>query len=141
MKHIIDNLFLSNLQDALNPDLIAKNNINIVVRLSEDDKHPASEYYDRSIEYYNYVLEDNCLYTKEIIQYSKEIYALIESKPDSYILIHCNEGQSRSVSVFIYYLMTKHKYSFDDALRYIQHIKPDVNPNYSFEQVLRNYDI
>ncbi len=97
MKHIIDNLFLSNLQDALNPDLIAKNNINIVVRLSEDDKHPASEYYDRSIEYYNYVLEDNCLYTKEIIQYSKEIYALIESKPDSYILIHCN----RQLVIFV----------------------------------------
>lgn len=145
MKHIIDSIYLSNLQDALNGDLIRKNKITIVARLSEDNKHPLAEYYENmdppiDIEYHNYELEDNCLYTKEIIQYSKAIYKLIESNKDAHILIHCNEGQSRSVSVILYYLMTKHNYSFDNALKYIQNIKPDANPNYSFQQALRNFD-
>lgn len=145
MFHIIDNVYLSNLQDALNGSLVLKNKINIVVRLSEDDLHPKVEYYENmtppinNIEYYNYVLEDNCLYAKEIIQYSKEIFNLIEINSDKNILIHCNEGQSRSVSVIIYYLIKKHNYSFDDALDYIKKIKSDAKPNSVFQKKLRSY--
>lgn len=146
MKHIIDNIYLSNLQDALNVELIQKNKIKIVVRLSEDCIHPESEYYENmeppitDIEYHNYELEDNCLYTKEIIQYAKIIYQLIEKNSTKHILIHCNEGQSRSVSVIIYYLMTKYNYSFDDALKCIKNIKSDADPNYGLQRALRNFD-
>lgn len=144
MFRIIDNIYLSNLQDALNSGLIIKNKINIVIRLSEDDMHPLVEYYENmtpsinNIDYYNYVLEDNCLYANEIIQYSKEILNLIGLNSDKNILIHCNEGQSRSVSVIIYYLMKKHNYTFDDALEYIQNIKTDAKPNSAFQKKLRN---
>ena len=144
MFRIIDNIYLSNLQDALNGGLIIKNKINIVIRLSEDDMHPLVEYYENmtppinNIDYYNYVLEDNCLYANEIIQYSKEIFNLIGLNSDKNILIHCNEGQSRSVSVIIYYLMKKHNYTFDDALEYIKKIKADAKPNSAFQKKLRN---
>ena len=144
MFRIIDNIYLSNLQDALNSGLIIKNKINIVIRLSEDDMHPLVEYYENmtpsinNIDYYNYVLEDNCLYANEIIQYSKEILNLIGLNSDKNILIHCNEGQSRSVSVIIYYLMKKHNYTFDDALEYIQNIKSDAKPNSVFQKKLHS---
>ena len=106
--------------------------------------HPLVEYYENmtpsinNIDYYNYVLEDNCLYANEIIQYSKEILNLIGLNSDKNILIHCNEGQSRSVSVIIYYLMKKHNYTFDDASEYIQNIKSDAKPNSVFQKKLHS---
>ena len=136
MFHIIDNIFLSNLRDASNIDLINKNNIKIVIRLSEDIN---KSIYSNDIKFYNFEIEDNLLYKKEIINYSIEIYDIINNNKDKNILIHCNEGQSRSVSVIIYYLMTKYKYDYNKCHSIIKNIKYDINPNMSFQQMLRMY--
>lgn len=134
MYHIIDNIFLSNVHDAHNMALILTNDINIVIRLSEDCN---TTVYPKSIEFYNFEIEDNCLYKKEIIQFSKTIRSIITKNPNKNILVHCNEGQSRSVSVIIFYLMTIHKLSFDQSLDLIKEIKSDVRPNDAFESALR----
>ena len=41
-------------------------------------------------------------------------------------------GQSRSVSVIIYYLMKKYKLNYKEAYTYIKNIKNDVKPNNAF---------
>ena len=136
MYHITNNIFLSNLHDACNMNLIRSNNIQIVVRLSEDDN---ASIYATNIEFHNFEIEDNCLYKTELINYSKFIRGIIDNNHDKNILIHCNEGQSRSVSVILFYLMTKHKLSFDESRDFIKKIKPDIRPNDAFEQVLRTF--
>ena len=135
MYHIIDNIFLSNIQDAHNLGLIKSNNINMVIRLSEDSN---TSIYPDNIEFYNFEIEDNCLYKKELIRFSETIQYIILANPNKNILIHCNEGQSRSVSVIIFYLMTIHKLSFDQSRDFIKKIKSDIRPNDAFESVLRN---
>lgn len=127
--HIKDNIFLSNLYNANNINNLKNNNIKIVIRLSEDNN---KSLYDSSILFYNYELEDNLLYKKEIIDFSKEIYDIIFKNNDKNILIHCNEGQSRSVSVIIYYLCMKYNWNYDIAYNYIKNIKSDIRPNNSF---------
>jgi len=135
MFHIIDNIYLSNLDDALTQQLIRQNNIYIVIRLSEDiNRSPYSDV----IEYYNFEIEDNCLYKKEIIEFSIKAYKIIENNKDKNILIHCNEGRSRSVSIIIFYLMTKYKYDYETSYRLIKKIKNDINPNISFQNALKN---
>lgn len=136
MFHIIDNIFLSNLRDASNFELINKNKIEIVIRLSEDIN---KSIYSKNILFYNFEIEDNLLYKKEIIKFSMEIYEIINNNKDKNILIHCNEGQSRSVSVIIFYLMTKYKYNYGKCHSMIKDIKSDINPNMSFQQMLRMY--
>jgi protein-tyrosine phosphatase len=136
MYHIVNNIFLSNLLDAHNMKMIQDNNIQIVVRLSEDVN---TSVYPTNITFYNFEIEDNCLFKTELIDYSKFIRGIIDNNPDKNILIHCNEGQSRSVSVIIFYLMTKHNLSFDQSRDHIKKIKSDIRPNDAFEQVLRTF--
>lgn len=137
MFSIIDNIYLSNLHNALDLNLIQANDIKIVIRLSEDDN---KSIYPESIEFYNFELEDNCLFKGELLQYSKIIKDIVCRNKSKNILIHCNEGQSRSVSVIIYYLMTTYKIGFDLSLGLIKKIKPDVKPNPAFESILRAFE-
>jgi len=129
--NIIDNLFISNLQDALR----VRNEFDIVIRLSEDFNKKPISYND--IEFYNFELEDNLLFSKEIIEYSKTIYDIIETNPDKRILIHCNEGRSRSVSVIIYYICRKYHLTYEEALDIVKKKKPDIGPNDGFANALR----
>jgi protein-tyrosine phosphatase len=149
MFHIIDNIYLSNRHDAANLQLIDSNDIQIVIRLSEDTnevgRRPSGTFgplsiYPEAIQFYNFELEDNCLFKSEMIQYSKLIKDIIIRNKHKHVLIHCNEGQSRSVSAIIYYLMTTYKIGFDASLAWVKKMKPDAKPNSAFETVLRAFD-
>ncbi len=102
--NIIKNIYLSNLQSALNLQLIKDVNINIICRLSEDYN---KSLYPSHIEFHNYELEDNSMYTYELLITFHNIVKIISTNKNKNILIHCNEGQSRSVSIIILYLKKK----------------------------------
>lgn len=133
--HIIDNVYLSNIFGAHDLNLIEKNNITIVIRLSEDDNNKTI--YNKKIAFINCEIEDNYLYREELIKLCKTIYEVIVKTPHRNILIHCNEGQSRSVSMIIYYLIKKYNYSYDKAFEYIQNIKINIHPNFAFVEELK----
>lgn len=57
------------------------------------------------------------------------------------VLVHCMAGVSRSVSLITYYLMKKNCLGFYDALAFIKSQRPIVNPNESFKNQLKNYEI
>ena len=134
MFRIIDNIYLSNIRDACNINLINSNKIDIVIRLSANIN---DSIYDDDIEFYNFEIEDNCLYKTELIDFSKYIRGIINVNPAKNILIYCNTGQSRSVSVIIFYMMTTYKLKFDFCRDYI---KPDIRPNSAFEIVLKTFE-
>ncbi len=132
--HIIDNIYLSDLNSAHNLTLLIINNIQIIIRLSESDNNSI---YDSNIDFYNFVLEDNMLFSKEIIDYSEKIYNIILNNKEKNILIHCNQGQSRSVSAIIYYICKKYNYKYENAYNLIKDIKRDIRPNNGFSFELR----
>jgi protein-tyrosine phosphatase len=132
---IIDGIYLSNLLSAHKLELIKNNNIKLVIRLSEDDNNKSV--YDNSIQFINIEIEDNFMDQKKLIPICKNIFNIINSF-DGNILIHCNEGQSRSVSVILYYLMKQYKYKFNDAYDYIKKIKHDIHINSGFIQELKS---
>ncbi len=137
LYHIIDNIYLSNLNSALILEDIQKEDITIIHRLSEDYN---KNIYPNHIQFYNYQLEDNFLYTYELMKYGEQIISNIENNQNKKILIHCNEGRSRSVSVIMLYLIIKKGYRYIDALQYIERIKPDINPNIGFKRILKIYN-
>lgn len=118
--HIIDNIFLSNLISAQNIELITSNNITIICRLSEDTN---KSIYPPDINFYNFQLEDNHLYTYELLHSFHEIIKIISLNKNCNILIHCNEGKSRSVSIIILYLMIYKNMNYQDAYNYIKQKK------------------
>jgi len=55
------------------------------------------------------------------------------------VLVHCQQGISRSASIVIAYLMREHKLSYDDALQLLKSKRSCVKPNSSFEKTLREW--
>ncbi|XP_062862590.1 dual specificity protein phosphatase 19a [Trichomycterus rosablanca] len=55
------------------------------------------------------------------------------------VLVHCNSGVSRSVSVVIGYLMMKEGQSFDDAFSLVKSARPASCPNPGFIEQLKKF--
>jgi len=58
-------------------------------------------------------------------------------------LVHCAKGASRSVSVVMAYLMSRHSdrfKSFDEALIHIRTVRPQASPNIGFALELRKFE-
>lgn len=83
-------------------------------------------------------VEDN---TKtDIAKYFPETYAFIDQAlKQGKVLVHCEQGISRSPTVVAAYLMKKWVMSADEALKFIASKRPSINPNPSFINQLKNY--
>jgi len=56
------------------------------------------------------------------------------------VLVHCQQGVSRSSAIVIAYLMFDRGMTYDAALRYVKSKRPCVKPNAGFERTLRNWE-
>lgn len=137
LYHITNNVYLSNLHSALDTNLLRDNNIKIVCRLSEDNNEIPLSYRSMNIEFFNFEMEDNFMFSKEIIKYSQLIYYIITANPNKNVLVHCNEGQSRSVSAIINYICRLENITVEAALIRIKIIKKDVRPTNEFLHELK----
>jgi predicted protein tyrosine phosphatase len=62
--------------------------------------------------------------------------------PERICLVHCFKGMSRSVSVIIAYLLSRHPQrfkSFEEALRHVRNERPIACPNVGFALALRQF--
>lgn len=84
---------------------------------------PGSEIYDR----------EEADITAAIIPAVEHIEAVLNSRPDAVVFVHCVQGISRSTSVVVAYLMRANRaLDFTAALRMVQAVRPRANPNASF---------
>lgn len=56
------------------------------------------------------------------------------------VLCHCAGGISRSATVVLGYLITRHGMSFDQSLAHLRSVRPWVRPNAGFEAQLRELE-
>lgn len=56
------------------------------------------------------------------------------------ILVHCNAGISRSVSIVVAYLMSRHQLNLDEALSRVKAARPKAQPNKGFLEQLKLYE-
>ena len=85
-------------------------------------------------------LADSCIET--IIPKIKETKDFIDRcfAGGGKVLVHCNDGMSRSASLVIAYLMQKYGLDFKKALNHVQSRRFCVQPNDGFEQQLREFE-
>lgn len=65
-----------------------------------------------------------------------------DNSPERICLVHCFKGMSRSVSVIIAYLLSRHSYrfkSFEEALQHVRNVRPIACPNVGFALSLRQF--
>lgn len=56
------------------------------------------------------------------------------------VLVHCNAGVSRSVSIVIAYLMKHYGMSFDEAFNFVKSKRSFIRPNVGFVEQLKTYE-
>ncbi|CAI4229357.1 unnamed protein product [Auanema sp. JU1783] len=57
------------------------------------------------------------------------------------VLVHCEAGMSRSITVVTAYLMKRNKWNLEKALTFVRNIRPIAHPNEGFLEQLRNFEL
>ncbi len=75
------------------------------------------------------------------IQFNEEVFNFIDEgiSNSNKILIHCQEGRSRSVSYVVAYLIKRHNLLYEDAIAFVMS-KRDININCGFIKALKSLD-
>ena len=136
--NIIPNLFLSSDSVARNYDILKLNNITHIVNITLNIKNYFTA---QGILYMNLMLFDND--TQNIIEHFEKAFDFIDDAlegKDNNVLVHCNQGVSRSASFIIGYLLRKGIYrNYEDAYEHVRKCRPIISPNENFVKQLRQY--
>ena len=108
IDNIIDNIYLGNYQSH-------KNFNGSIINLSDYDYTINDKYNLLRIN-----ISDSREANENIAHYFTKCIDFIETNKDDNILIHCNEGVSRSVTIVLAILIKKYKYDLKNAIEYVK---------------------
>ena len=108
IDNIIDNIYLGNYQSH-------KNFNGSIINLSDYDYTINNKYNLLRIN-----ISDSREANENIAQYFTKCIDFIETNKDDNILIHCNEGVSRSVTIVLAILIKKYNYDLKSAIEFVK---------------------
>ena len=108
IDNIIDNIYLGNYQSH-------KNFNGSIINLSDYDYTINNKYNLLRIN-----ISDSREANENIAQYFTKCIEFIETNKDDNILIHCNEGVSRSVTIVLAILIKKYNYNLKSAIEFVK---------------------
>lgn len=135
MSEIISRLWIGDKHDSQNWDFIKNNNINLIINVT---KHLPNLFIRKNIEYLRFPINDpgpnldeNQMDVKYMIN-NYDIFLFYLRNQHSLgkkILIHCNSGNQRSVTLVLLYLISINKFTkpidkFNDSLNIILSKRP-----------------
>lgn len=131
-SEILPNIYLGNRDNAFNERVVQNLGITHILSLNK------GAHYDHGISQLNFPIDDDV--SEDII------YAYGAVKPflyDAYgsgkLLLHCDQGKSRSVAILILFLNEKLGMTFEDLLEFIQKQRRIAKPNPGFVEQVRKY--
>lgn len=142
-SQILSYLFLGGKDDAKSKDTLDSLNIKYILNCTPNktmDPTGCPNYYqkDKAYHYLRVPIFDNI--GENITVHLDSTFKFIEEgKHYGNVLVHCHKGVSRSASFVIAYLMRKNEFSFDEALTFVQSVRPMVQPNEAFLKQLASY--
>ena len=147
MSHIVDDIYIGDIDNAIDKVFITKNKIKHIVSVSDINNMEQSVCREIGTSLYTQ-LKHHVFWMTDYIDSTfkhtllNQICDLITIAVDKNnpILVHCMAGMSRSPTCVIYYLMKKKAYSYTEALNFVTDIRDCVNLNPSFDTQLKEYD-
>ena len=126
IDNIIDNIYLGNFQSH-------KNFNGSIINLSDYDYTINNKYNLLRIN-----ISDSREANENIAQYFTKCIDFIETNKYDNILIHCNEGVSRSVTIVLAILIKKYNYDLKSAIEFVKNKRthPTVPKRHFLKQLL-----
>lgn len=120
---IFDGLYIGNHYDALDQDTIDRYEIKTVINCTKKD-----ERINMAIDYLQIPLDDPPT-EKDTLLLNKTFYPSVLFIDNSInsgknVLVHCKIGSQRAATIIAMYLMIKHSTNYDDAISFIQSVRP-----------------
>jgi dual specificity phosphatase 12 len=132
-------LWIGTIVAAQDLDILNDHRITHVVSFTQFGEQ-ANFHKDR-IKYHTVLIHD--LASSNIGQFLTDAVSFIQSalsNPAYRVLVHCNQGRSRSATIVAAYLISTGKCSSaQDAFRFLKIRRPCVNPNHGFQRQLQDW--
>jgi protein-tyrosine phosphatase len=132
---VFPNIYIGDLSSSLNQSELKKHGITTILSVYNGS-------YDVYPKDFNYKIvninDDNWV---NIYEHFNDCVKFIDDavQKDEKVLVHCQRGVSRSVSMVIAYLISKQNYTYDTALEKIRETRAIANPNGGFKEQLIRY--
>ncbi|KAH0613836.1 uncharacterized protein H6S33_005722 [Morchella sextelata] len=137
MNQILPNLFLGDCKAILDPVSIVNNNVSHVLSLRLTPTHIRSLVGVTHCQIYIDDSEDQWL-----LDGLNAAMEFLEDAMDmgGTVLVHCQEGRSRSASVVIAFVMKHFQVSYEEAWSYVRKQRPVASPNPGFVEQLKIWE-
>lgn len=142
---VVDHIFIGDRHSAKARGLLKQHNIKFVLNCTPDrNTDPVAgcpNFFEKEgkIKYRRVAVFDNR--GEDLRPHFEPSVAFIEqAKFYGSVLVHCNQGRSRSGSMILAYMMKVHGLTYDEALAQARTRRPEIDPNDAFETQLRAFD-
>lgn len=137
----LDWIFIGGAEDAKDEFLLRKHNVRYILNCTPPrNEKGVLNYHERNpnFSYLRLSMGDNA--TENLRPHFEKAWQFFDrahTRDDGNILVHCQQGVSRSVSMVMCYLMKYYKIPYDEGLAMARECRGQANPNEGFEKQLR----
>ena len=123
-----------------NPAILKYIGITHVLNMAIELKPNANMIAEGRIKYKHIMADDSINYNMRF--HFEEAFRFIDDavRTNGKVLVHCMMGISRSATIVIGYLMSRHKMSLNDAFVLVKRKRPAIQPNPTFMRLLQQYE-
>lgn len=140
----LDWIWIGDAEDARDAAALRKHNVKYILNCTPPRNNGGVTNFHERDPYFSYCrlsMGDNA--TEHLASRLEEAWAFLERvriREDGGVLVHCQQGVSRSSSMIIAYLMKYYRYYFEDALALVKINRKQACPNEGFTQQLKDLD-
>ncbi|CAK74625.1 unnamed protein product (macronuclear) [Paramecium tetraurelia] len=128
-------LYLGNIESAGNGNLLGVYKIGAILTTMSSQEY----IYDGNISSM-FIRVDDADFVNLSQYFQQAIDFIDQNRLFTNVLVHCYAGISRSATIVIAYLMKSYKMTLDEAFKYVQQLRPIINPNPGFMKQLQQYE-
>ncbi|KAI0037188.1 protein-tyrosine phosphatase-like protein [Vararia minispora EC-137] len=131
-------LYLGSISAVLDPSVLQAHHISSLVQVLDVPWLPQSE----KDGYECYRLDVLDLESEDLKPHLEDVVDYIDAaiKHGKNVLVHCQQGVSRSAAIVIAYLIRKRSMSYDTASTFVRQRRPCIKPNAGFVRTLKDYE-
>lgn len=133
---ILPHLYLGSEFHSSQKELLQHLGITAIVNVSSN----IPNFFEDTFDYKSIPVDDT--YTADIGRWFEEAAMFIDSvkKSKGRVLVHCQAGISRSATICLAYLISRHQLRLDEAYEYVKKRRSVISPNFNFMGQLLNWE-